>query len=227
MTSASYVDRTDDRFEYGHTDRFGSRGELENRTDWVRIVSSYHEKVFWFLRPPFEVFADQGRDISAENCKYFEDVFGEDVVGGYYYVMSATSGSNVVHSDRIASLIFNDVMALAKAMPNLDWVKAISPIWIGACAQSMFATRRIDRKYFQTMTRRMLTGEGWIEILSDEMYAIADTSLVDTAIEAVLAENPGKLDGSEKMLNWMVGQVMRRTQGKADASYVKEKLNDR
>jgi aspartyl-tRNA(Asn)/glutamyl-tRNA(Gln) amidotransferase subunit B len=57
---------------------------------------------------------------------------------------------------------------------------------------------------------------------------VSDTAELDPVIERVLAANPGQVEqyrgGKHGLLGFFVGQVMRETQGKADARVVNELL---
>lgn len=59
----------------------------------------------------------------------------------------------------------------------------------------------------------------------------ADTSALDGIIEQVISANPAKVqeivDGNEKLLNWLTGQVMRAASGKANPKIVTEALKQR
>jgi len=58
-----------------------------------------------------------------------------------------------------------------------------------------------------------------------------DTGAVDTAIDAVLAANPGQVaafrGGKQQLLGFFVGQVMKALRGKANAKDVNEKLREK
>ncbi|MEW6487757.1 MAG: Asp-tRNA(Asn)/Glu-tRNA(Gln) amidotransferase subunit GatB [Thermodesulfobacteriota bacterium] len=57
---------------------------------------------------------------------------------------------------------------------------------------------------------------------------LTDTSSLEAAVEEVLAANPAEVQayrgGKSKLLGFFVGQVMRRTQGKADPAQVNEQV---
>src|SRR5439155_25949068 len=61
--------------------------------------------------------------------------------------------------------------------------------------------------------------------------AIADPTELDPIIERVLAENEANVQayrgGKEGLLGFFVGQVMRETQGKANAKIVNERLREK
>ncbi len=60
------------------------------------------------------------------------------------------------------------------------------------------------------------------------LEAVSDTGVLDEAVDAVLAENADVVErirgGEKKLLNALMGQVMKRTQGKADPGAVREIL---
>jgi len=63
------------------------------------------------------------------------------------------------------------------------------------------------------------------------MAQVADAAAIGSEIEAVLAEFPSQVAeyraGKPQLLGFLVGQVMRRTAGRADAKQVNEELRRR
>jgi Asp-tRNA(Asn)/Glu-tRNA(Gln) amidotransferase B subunit len=61
--------------------------------------------------------------------------------------------------------------------------------------------------------------------------AVSDASELGPVIDAVLAANPAQVEtyrgGKEGVLGFLVGQVMKETQGKADAKTVNELLREK
>jgi len=60
------------------------------------------------------------------------------------------------------------------------------------------------------------------------LAAVSDTGVIEQAVAEVLAANPENVElfrsGEEKVVNFLMGQVMQRTQGKADPAAVREIL---
>jgi len=59
---------------------------------------------------------------------------------------------------------------------------------------------------------------------------VTDTGAIDKAIEAVIAQNPAKVEdvkAKPKMIGWFVGQVMKETGGKANPQLVTDMLKTR
>ncbi len=61
--------------------------------------------------------------------------------------------------------------------------------------------------------------------------AIADASELDPIIDRILDANPGQVEqfrgGKEGLLGFFVGQVMKETEGKANAKVVNERLREK
>jgi len=76
------------------------------------------------------------------------------------------------------------------------------------------------------------SGESPRAIIEREGLAqVSDTGAIGSEIDAVLAEHPSQLGqyraGNEKLFGFFVGQVMKRTAGRADARLVNEELRRR
>jgi aspartyl-tRNA(Asn)/glutamyl-tRNA(Gln) amidotransferase subunit B len=82
------------------------------------------------------------------------------------------------------------------------------------------------------LARVFETGESPKEVV-DRMglQQVGDASRIGTEIEAVLAEFPGQVAeyraGKAQLFGFLVGQVMKRTAGRADARLVNEELRQR
>jgi Asp-tRNA(Asn)/Glu-tRNA(Gln) amidotransferase B subunit len=134
-------------------------------------------------------------------------------------------GPTLPYARDIAKVLINEGQSLADEF-GVNYLHEIVPLWvIRFLFHVMFGEKVLDRRHFKDVVTRWLMGEGsLLEVLSDEKYARADTSEVDRIIEQVRTEHADKVDGSEKMANWLTGQVMRLTGGKADPAYVKERM---
>ncbi len=81
---------------------------------------------------------------------------------------------------------------------------------------------RIAKDVFEIMAE---TGEDPDAIIKAKgLKQITDTGAIEAAVEKVLAANPGQVEqfraGNEKVLTWLVGQVMKATAGKANPAQV-------
>lgn len=85
---------------------------------------------------------------------------------------------------------------------------------------------KIGKQIFQAMWNREGTPDDIIE--SKGLQQVSDTSLIDSAVAEVIAEFPDQVEqyraGKEKLLAFLVGQVMKRTKGKANPAMVNEAI---
>ena len=76
----------------------------------------------------------------------------------------------------------------------------------------------------------VLAGEGSPRAVAEarDLVQISDTSALENMVEEVLAENPEAVEnyraGEQKVVGFLVGQVMRASQGKADPKLVNQML---
>lgn len=84
----------------------------------------------------------------------------------------------------------------------------------------------------EVVLRRMLdAGDEPDAIIAEEGLGRAETDTVETAVEDAIAENPDAIadfhDGEDGALNFLVGQVMQKTNGAADPGTVNTFLRER
>jgi aspartyl-tRNA(Asn)/glutamyl-tRNA(Gln) amidotransferase subunit B len=88
---------------------------------------------------------------------------------------------------------------------------------------------KIAKDVFEAMWTEQLPADDIIAARG--LRQITDDSAIEQAIEAVLAANPGQLadyrSGKDKLFGFFVGQVMKRTQGKANPARLNELLKKR
>ncbi len=79
----------------------------------------------------------------------------------------------------------------------------------------------------------MLRGEGSPQQVAEsrDLLQMTDTSAIEAAVDAAIADNPDAVDryraGEQKVVGFLVGQVMRATQGKADPTVVNRLLQEK
>jgi Asp-tRNA(Asn)/Glu-tRNA(Gln) amidotransferase B subunit len=92
---------------------------------------------------------------------------------------------------------------------------------------------RVTAKSARSLLPELLFAGGDPEALVRErgLEAVSDAGELEAAVDEVLAANAKAVAsvaaGDAKSLNFLMGQVMRRTQGKADPARVRELLAER
>ena len=88
---------------------------------------------------------------------------------------------------------------------------------------------RIAKEVFEIMLE---SGEDPGKIVEEKgLKQITDTGAIETAIDEIIASNPGQVEqyrgGNDKLMGWFVGQVMKATGGKANPGAVNKLLKDK
>ena len=59
---------------------------------------------------------------------------------------------------------------------------------------------------------------------------VQDTGLIEKIVDDVVKENPAQVDkvkSNPKLIGWFVGQVMKKSQGKADPKIINQIVNQK
>ena len=84
-----------------------------------------------------------------------------------------------------------------------------------------------------TLLPELVERGGDPEVLVRErgLEAVSDTGVLEAAVDEALAASPENVEqyraGEKKVLNFFMGQVMKRTQGKADPAAVRKILQQK
>jgi aspartyl-tRNA(Asn)/glutamyl-tRNA(Gln) amidotransferase subunit B len=85
---------------------------------------------------------------------------------------------------------------------------------------------RIAKEVFEEMWESGKTAAAIVE--AKGLRQISDTGAIEALVDKVLADNPTQVEqikaGNDKVMGWLVGQVMKATQGKANPGMVNQLL---
>jgi len=129
----------------------------------------------------------------------------------------------------VANWVLRDVLALANERGVEVDALGIEPGALAAnvaLVESGRITAKSAREIFHVLVDEGGTPE---EIMKARgLEAVQDTAIIEGAVDEVLAANPKSIatfrEGDKKVLNFLMGQVMKRTQGKANPAQVKQLL---
>jgi aspartyl-tRNA(Asn)/glutamyl-tRNA(Gln) amidotransferase subunit B len=169
-----------------------------------------------------------------------------------YIASGLDAGSAAVLSgadNPIRALYESAVAEGAEARTAANWVTGEVTAWLrredGAEAGDLLTGRQlaelldlIDQGTVSSSAAKdvldgVLSGEGdpGEVARSRDLLQVSDTGVIEAAVDAVLANNPDVLEslrsGETKVLGFLVGQVMKATQGKADPKLVNEVIRAR
>lgn len=136
---------------------------------------------------------------------------------------------------RDAKLVANWITGeLFGALNKLGKDIAQSPISAGQIGElaGLIGDQTISGKIAKDVFAIMLeTGHAPARIVEERgLRQVTDTGAIEAAIDAVIAANPAKADevkAKPKLMGWFVGQVMAKTQGKANPQAVNDLLKAR
>ncbi len=129
----------------------------------------------------------------------------------------------------VANWLVRDVLALLKGRKGEIEQTALRPEALAALV-ALVDAGRVTASSAREVLRELLERGGDPEVLVRErgLEAVSDGGLLEAAADEVLAANPEMAEryrgGDGKVVNFLMGQVMKRTQGKADPGAVREIL---
>ncbi len=90
----------------------------------------------------------------------------------------------------------------------------------------------LSSKTAKTLFEGLWAGEGGVDEIIDArgLKQVSDTGELKAIVDRVVADNPDQVEqfraGKDKVLGFLVGQVMKATQGKANPKQVNELLRE-
>lgn len=221
--------KTTDDFIFGKKTRLNYKEEVQFTTETVQLTNEAHKKYFWFLQEPFELFRENNISVSKENCNYLQSIWEKDWKEGALYFLNACEFVYDLkeHGNTVANIIINDVQQIANEfeLETPDYI--IDTLRLNYLI-NLVILKKLDKKYIKEILKRYILGEDSFDnLVKDEKYKSVDTSIILEAVNKILEINKDKLDGSDKILNFLIGQVMRELKGKANASEIKELISER
>jgi aspartyl-tRNA(Asn)/glutamyl-tRNA(Gln) amidotransferase subunit B len=154
---------------------------------------------------------------------------GESALADYFEAVVKASGAD---AKTCANWITTDLLG---ALNRLGKDITASPISVEMLAGMLkrIVDKTISGKIAKDVFEAMLAGEGDADaiIKAKGLVQITDDGAIISAIEKVMAANPGQLadyrSGKDKLFGFFVGQVMKATQGKANPDAVNRLLKEK
>jgi len=129
----------------------------------------------------------------------------------------------------IVNFLINDVLGLIEKY-NLSLTEEILHPHEFAHLLFVFYQEKISSKVVKEALTKALKGEGKIEELIKEKEKISSTEILTQVINEVIQENQSAVNdylaGNQSSFEYLIGQVMKKTQGRADPKLAREILKD-
>jgi aspartyl-tRNA(Asn)/glutamyl-tRNA(Gln) amidotransferase subunit B len=186
-----------------------------------------------------EEFRNALPELADEKCRRFQEQYGlseydalqlseNRLLGDFFEAAAEKHGT----AKSVANWMLRDVL---KAFGELEIEIDTSKLTPEAFAQllELVDSGKITAKSGQGLIAELVRDGGEPAALVSErgLEAVSDAGVLTAAVDEVLAEHPENIEkyraGENKVLNFLMGQVMRRTQGKADPNAVRELLAER
>jgi aspartyl-tRNA(Asn)/glutamyl-tRNA(Gln) amidotransferase subunit B len=156
-----------------------------------------------------------------------EVLCSERELADYFEAVVKTAGAD--QAKTCANWVMGDLLgALNKeAKPIAECT--VSPHQLGGMVKRI-ADGTISGKIAKQIFESMCNGEGDADAIIEAkgLKQVSDTGFIDKLIDDVMAENPAQLadyrSGKDKLFGFFVGQVMKKSQGKANPQQLNELL---
>ncbi len=165
-----------------------------------------------------------------------EILTSEIQVANFFEEAVAAYGSSDDKPQRVANWITGELFRLIYAAGDAQDLRQLADLPIRP-QQLAALLRLLDEKTINLNTGKKVlelmaaNGEDPDVIVKQQGWAlVSDTSVIDSAIQAILDANPDELNrfrgGEEKLFGFFMGQTMRATKGQGDPQMIKQRLQD-
>lgn len=164
--------------------------------------------------------------ISLYKIKEFELITERYPIDAIYYLDFVAGEDKLKYGEPVFNWLLGPMLELMNELYYSQFKQLISGIklheFIYALVDGKFNKAKAKEAFKEFLTTLNID-----DIINNKKYQMADLSVIDNAITKVISNNPDvieKIKKDARLINWLVGQVMKECQGKANALDVKEKI---
>ncbi len=189
------------------------------RIPYMKMEETTHKEKFWFLQSSSDIFSRYGWKIDAQKIDALLALFNHDIVALTYYLYAASNENSI---DLVVNILLGPVAEWKKNHSVDQTTIPIDALELKDFVLMVQSDSFINSKYKDAMLC-VLDGESLTDIRNNSSYWAADTDELKELISTIIQENADKIksDNHEKMINWLTGQVMKASKGKANPTDVK------
>ena len=127
-------------------------------------------------------------------------------------------------------MILSELLAVLNEKNMTIGEVALTPAHIAELSNALEENKITSKQGKEVFAKMLATNKMPSEIIKEEgMEQVSDTGLIEGLVDKVLAENPKAIQdfkaGKTNVVGWLMGQVMKLSQGKANPKQATELLN--
>lgn len=189
---------------------------------WMKI-----ETPLWISRTIRERWDFLGfKSVPINKLIEFEDLTLEYFKSAIDYAVYAAGERSDLHE-----LVFNWILGPIAEIMNEKKIKGPLDNICDPFKLHEFLAAMTDGKFNKSMAkdafREFIVNQDIKSLINNEKYKLADSNVIVSAINSVIENNADQFEKAKtdpKLVNWLVGQVMKAVAGKAKAPDVREAL---
>lgn len=185
---------------------------------WCKLTDEAYERKFWFLKPPKEFLKQKYNiEISEELSKQLSNVLQKKWIDFVYTVEVFSIQPKLVV--RACKLVCVAPIPFGKY--SLQFFQGLIQL------TQTFSDKETENIFLAMLADNQLTIQQAMEKFKKEDI---DINVLKTDVDQLISDNPEQWEKARKqsnILNWFVGQIMKKYAGKIDATVVKSELETR
>ena len=140
------------------------------------------------------------------------------------------AASKSKNSKRTANIILSELLAVLNEKNQTIEEVEITPAHIAELSNSLEENKITSKQAKEVFAEMLATNKMPSEIIKEKgMEQVSDSGAIDKIVQDVLAANPKAIEdfknGKTNVVGWLMGQVMKLSQGKANPKRATEILN--
>ena len=140
------------------------------------------------------------------------------------------AASKSKNSKRTANIILSELLAVLNEKNQTIEEVEITPAHIAELSNSLEENKITSKQAKEVFAEMLATNKMPSEIIKEKgMEQVSDSGAIDKIVQDVLAANPKAIEdfknGKTNVVGWLMGQVMKLSQGKANPKQATEILN--
>ncbi len=162
---------------------------------------------------------------------YDASVLASDKALADWFERAAQADKNVP-GKKVANWVINELLARLNESGAGLQATLVKPEGLSELAGCVEAGKISNNQAKEVFDAMFATGQAAAAVIKEKGFEqVSDTSALEAYCDQVIAANPAKVEefkgGNDKVLNWMTGQIMKASGGKANPKVVTDMLRQK